>query len=77
MSCTKINNGIVCSGTVKVQEIMMVDGTVLWFEVHKYFGAFFWADEGCMIEVDWVDVKELCEIVDNHYKPSVVTLDDL
>ena len=77
MGCTKINNGIVCSGTVKVQEIKMVDGTVLWFEVHKYCGPLFWADEGCTIEVDWVDVKELCEIVDNHYKPRVVTLDDL
>lgn len=77
MSCTKINNGFVCSGTVSIEKLTLKDGSEIWFEDHKNFGPFFWLDEDCMRSIDWWDNEELVSIVDNHYKPNKETLGEL
>lgn len=38
MSCTKINNGFVCSGTMSIEKLTLKDGSEIWFEDHKNFG---------------------------------------
>lgn len=78
MTCIKINNGIICSGTLSIQEISLSDGTKLWFEDHKNFGPFFWLDEDCTNEYEnWWDNEELSKFVDIFYPAKTATLNDL
>ena len=68
MTCTKIINGFVCSGTETVKNLTLKDGTNVWFEHHKNFGAFFWLDEDCHKEFpEWWNNEELIDFHDIYY----------
>lgn len=69
MGCLTIEGGIICSGMQHIHELMLENGTKVWFEHHSYSGAMFWLDDTCYTEYpEWWNNSELVAFHDKYYK---------
>lgn len=61
MTCTKIENGFICSSIDTTVRLRTDTGRYIYMEWHHYFGPFFFHDKQCSREFEsWWEYEDIC-----------------